>query len=108
MSKITFDYEGAEYTLEFDRETISAAETAYGITLNSIREAKVSTFPGLFRAAFMKHHPRVSPSLIDEMYERMPDKSGLFVELVGMYADAVNSILAEPAKGKAINWAWRA
>lgn len=104
MSKIQFEYEGKKYTLEFDRSTVAAAEQTLGVSMQGVRELRITMFPLLFQAAFLKHHRRVDPKLIDEIYECMPNKQELFMALGEMYAENIESLVKEPPKGKAISW----
>lgn len=98
----SFDWNGTEYTLEFDRKTVVLAEDALGLTLNDIREPKLSTMEKLFHAALLKHHPKIKPNVVEELYELQDDKQGLFADLLEMYVETVNSLLNETPKGKGI------
>lgn len=104
MSKVEFDYDGEHYILEFDRDTVAAGEQVFGISLNAIRELQLSTFPALFKASFLKHHPRISNETMDAIYDQLPKKQDLFMELAKMYAEAINTLFEDPAKGKSISW----
>lgn len=104
MSKIEFTYNEKPYVLEYDRASVVQMEKTLGVSLNAIRESQLSVFPDLFRGAFIKNHPALPAETIDEIYDCIPDKGEMFGNLAGMYAEAVNTLLAEPSKGKAIAW----
>ena len=98
---IKFTYNNITYTLEFDRKTCEVAERTFGISLTDITSGKVTMVPLLFQAAFMKHHPKMRPSKINEIYASMEDKQGLYEALASMYAECVNTLLDEPDEGNA-------
>jgi len=105
IERIRFEYKGAPYTLEFDRDTVTRAERTYGISMNDLGEAKLTTMQSLFAASFVKHHPKVSRSLINEMWATMGDKVGLYAALVEMYGGVASSVLEDGDEGNRTDWA---
>lgn len=103
---ITFTYRKTAYTLEFTRETVTMLEQN-GLSLADVRnmdEKPVTVMQMLFRGAFIAHHKKAATidSLMDEIWESIPDKNGLIKVLVEMYTEPLDALLNEPEdeKGK--------
>lgn len=104
-TSITFSYDGEDYTLEYNRNSIRVLERKYKFTINDLEELRVSSLPDMFACAFIMHHPDVKRSLVDEIYDSMGNKADLVEALCTMYAEVVDSIMNdEPSKGKATSW----
>lgn len=97
-----FEYEGTEYVLEFDRASIEKAERTMGLTPQDIASGKASSFPDLFRAALLKHHPHMKTHTVKMLYSLQEDKVGLHGDLAEMYGEVYESLFEEPPEGKAI------
>jgi len=104
ISKIKFVYEGTEYIMEFDRDTVAQTEKAFDISIADVRDGKISAFEGLFHGAFFKHHPNIKQTTVDNFMKLMPDKQGVFRNLAIMFGNCVNTLLDEPEEGNAISW----
>ena len=104
MSRIEFESNGTTYTLEFDRRSAEVAERTMGLSLSDLLNGKLTLFPSLFQAAFLKHHPKIKPSVVQAFFESMEDKQELFQALVGMYAECVTTLVDEPEEGKGNSW----
>lgn len=104
ITQIKFKYEGTEYIMEFDRDTVSQTEKAFDISIADVRDGKISAFYGLFHGAFLKHHPNIKTPTVEKLLELMPDKQGMFRNLAMMYGNCVNTLLDEPDEGNAISW----
>lgn len=105
---ITFTYKKTAYTLEFTRETVSMLEQN-GLSLSDVQNIKdrpITTMKMLFVGAFLAHHRKAASitTLIDEIWETIPDKEGLIENLVEMYVEPVESMMSEPEeeKGKTV------
>ena len=61
-----FEYKGKEYTLEFNRATVTMAERA-GFTMEDFDQKLMTRIPELFYYAFKMHHPEVTKKLSDEI-----------------------------------------
>lgn len=101
MSRITFEKDGTEYTLEFDRRTCEVAESRLGLSLTDVLNGKLTLFPALFQAAFLKHHPKVGHKRVMEIFNDMQDKQALYEALVGMYAECVSTLVDDEGNGTA-------
>ena len=103
---ITFTYKKTAYTLEFTRETVSLLEQS-GLSLadvQGIMDKPITSMKMLFTGAFLAHHRKAASitTLIDEIWETIPDKEGLIENLVEMYVEPVESMMSDPEdeKGK--------
>ena len=102
--RIKFDWNGTEYPLEFDRDSVMQAERAFGISYEDLRSGRTYVMHDLFAAALIKHHPRMKAATIEALWAAMGDKAGLYRELALMYADTLAQTLEEPEEGKALAW----
>ena len=92
------------YTLEFDRKSASIAERTFGFSTADLIAGKLTYFPQLFQAAFLKHHPKIRPSVVNGLFDEVENKQELFEALTAMYAECVSSLIDEPAEGNGIGW----
>lgn len=106
---ITFTYRKTAYTLEYTRETVQLLEQN-GLSLADVRnmdEKPITVMQMLFRGAFIAHHKKAASidSLMNEIWEAIPDKNGLIKELIEMYTEPLDALLNDPAdeKGK-VEW----
>ena len=104
ITQIKFKYEGTEYIMEFDRDTVAQTEKAFDISIADVSDGKVSAFYGLFYGAFLKHHPNIKQTTVENFMQLMPDKQGMFRNLAMMFGNCVNTLLDEPDEGNAISW----
>lgn len=89
---VKFSYEGTEYTLGFNRKTAEMAQRA-GLNLSLLTEKALIQVPLLFRMSFAMKHPRVKNEKIDEIYEKIGDKTKLLTELVDSYRATYETLL---------------
>lgn len=75
---ITFTDESNQrvYTLEYTRSAVRKLERQ-GFTADKANQYPFTYYPLLFRAAFMAHHPDLTPVELDELFEIAPDKRKL-------------------------------
>lgn len=106
---ITFTFKKTAYTLEFTRETVQLLEQN-GLTLADVRnidEKPITVMQMLFRGAFIAHHKKAATidTLMNEIWDAIPDKNGLIRELTEMYTEPLDALLNEPddEKGK-VTW----
>jgi hypothetical protein len=104
VSQMRFTYEGTEYIMEFDRETVAQTEKMFDISIGDVRDGKISAFEGLFHGSFLKHHPNIKQTTVDRFLTMMPDKQAVFRNLAVMFGNCVNTLLDEPEEGNAISW----
>lgn len=92
------------YTLEFDRRSASIAERTFGFSAPDLMGGKVTYFPQLFQAAFMKHHPKIKPSVVQGLFEDAENKEELYEALTAMFIECVGTLMDEPEEGNGIGW----
>lgn len=104
MSKISLDYNGKTYTLEFTRASVATMERQ-GFQASEVSGKLATSWPVLFAGAFLANHRHVKKSEIDEIFERTEGRYELFEELIAMYADTVTSLFEAPEDdGKNASW----
>ncbi|WP_165170697.1 DUF5055 domain-containing protein [Adlercreutzia sp. ZJ242] len=103
-TKITFEWNGTEYTMEFDRDTVAQTEKVFDVSMAEVNAGKITAMTGLFYGSFLKHHPNIKASTLDAILNLMPDKVKLFRTLTAMYIVCVNSLLEDSDEGKTISW----
>jgi len=99
---ITFNYDGIDYCLEFSRNAIRQME-AEGFDPSEYEKKPMTVANDLFRGAFKAHHPMTKTTLIDEIFEKIGDKEGLFSTLVELYQAPFEAMAESPAEGE-ITW----
>lgn len=101
---IVFENNGTQYTLEFTRDTIKQMERG-GFSLDKAADQPITSLLTLFRGAFIAHHPRTSQAVIDEIWENLGNKDGLFEALANLYNEPMEALMKEPEdESKKIAW----
>jgi hypothetical protein len=104
--KISFMYDGKDYTLEYTRKSIEIMERQ-GFNVNDISEKPMTTLPALFAGAFLAHHKWVKKDVIDEIYNRLENKQDLLQKLTEMYNEPIEALFEEPKESEG-NVSWEA
>ena len=108
-TKIEISHDKKKYTLEFTRQSVRQLE-AQGFVLEQISDKPVTMIPLLFYGAFMKNHKGIKRSLVDEIYESIPNKfneeSGFMTTLIEMYAETIQTLTEDKEidEGNAATW----
>lgn len=92
---IDLTYNGEKYTLEYDRTTVKLLENA-GFVLEEFLRKPMNNIELVFSGAFIKNHKKVSQNTIDEIFNKVKDKTGLLKVLQQMIQDSYESLLDEP------------
>lgn len=105
---ITFTYKKTAYTLEFTRETVALLEQN-GLSLadvQNIGDKPLTSSMLLFRGAFIAHHKKAAAidTLMDEIWNSLPDKKELISALQDMYAEPLEALLDEPDEAGKTTW----
>ena len=100
---VVFENNGTQYTLEFTRDSIKQMERS-GFSLDNAVNQPMTSLLTLFKGAFIAHHPRLSQTVMDEIWEGLEDKTGLFEALIDLYNEPLNALMKEPEEGKKIEW----
>lgn len=104
MSKITMEYSGKKYTLEFSRQSVRMMESQ-GFAADEITKQPVTMIPLLFQGAFSKNHKGLKRATIDEIYDNIADKSALIAALVELYSETVTTIIGDKEEEGNVTWA---
>lgn len=96
MSALKITYKGKEYELCFTRNTVVALERQ-GFVLSELSSKPMTMMPMLWQGAFAARCKGTKRELMDEMYEKMPNKEGLIAALSDLYAEPVNALVEDPA-----------
>lgn len=110
MSKvkpIRFEYEGTQYTLEFNRNTVRTMENQ-GFRVDELGSRPMTMLPQLFQGAFLMHHRFLKKDVIDEIYAHMGDKDKLLEKLGELYNAPMEALFSDPEDGKGNAIAWTA
>ena len=106
MSKqIDLEYNGKKYCLEFTRESIKQMEMA-GFLLEDVARKPMTTLPIFFAGAFKAHHKYdAKPKVIEEIFDKVENKSALLSKLLDMYQYPMEELIEnENNEGNAIAW----
>ena len=101
---IVFEHKGTQYTLEYTRDAIKQMERG-GFNIESAASQPITSLLALFKGAFIAHHPRTSQSTIDEIWDNLGNKDGLFEALANLYNEPMEALMREPEdETKKIAW----
>lgn len=92
--KIQFNYDGVDYTLEYDRKAVNLME-ANGLDLNAIHSKPSSMISILWQGAFLKNHRKETAEKVQEMYDRIPNKSELNEALQNMIIETYSVLIGD-------------
>ena len=92
---ITDPDEGREYTLEFNRKTVSKAEQA-GLDVNQIDTKSMTMIPLMFWGAFLMHHPHITREQTDRiLFDGLGGLNAKEMEYLGkLYAEPFQTLVA--------------
>jgi hypothetical protein len=104
--QIRFNYQGVDYVLEYTRKSVETMERQ-GFVATDIIEKPMTTLPALFAGAFLANHRFTKRDVIDEIYDKMPNKQELIKNLSEMYNEPIEALLDEPVDSEG-NVEWKA
>ncbi len=105
-TKIRFEHEGKEYTLEYTRRTVRYMEDK-GFVASRLFDAPMTMLPDLFAGAFQANHRFLDRKVIDGLYDKFKNKKALLSTLTKMYNEPIEALLAddrEEDEGNMIAW----
>lgn len=105
-TKIELSYKGVDYTLEYNRASVKVLE-ANGFDGTDILNKPMTNIELMFQCAFIKNHPNVQMTTIEEILKECPNKSELLATLKTMIDETYESLLAEPEDGDSGNVNWK-
>ncbi len=102
--KIEFEYQGAKYTLEYNRDAIAAIESQ-GFDAQEFTKKPLTMGDLAFQGAFIKNHKNITVAKVKEIYSNIKDKIGLLNQLIVMIGEAYDETFNnEDSDGKNIEW----
>ena len=102
--KIEFDYDGAHYTLEYNRNSVALMEKQ-GFCVEDFGKKPMLMLPLAFEGLFYKNHKTVSRDTIEKIYDKMMNKEKLMQMIAEMLNETYTSLQSEPtAKEGNIEW----
>lgn len=104
-TKINLTYKGESYCLEFNRDTVKLLEQS-GFKMEEFLEKPMSNIELVFTAAFIKNHPKIKQTTIDEIYSKCPNKTSLITSLRTMIDECYDSLFVEPSADDEGNASW--
>lgn len=105
-SKIEFNYEGKDYTLEYDRKSIKIME-ANGFKYKDLDNCPLSMIEMLWQGAFLKNHKNERSDIITTIYEKIQNKTDLNAGLISMFTETYTSLIGDSEENdnsKNIEW----
>lgn len=94
-TKINLTYKDQSYTLEYNRMSVKMLEKT-GFKYEEFLEQPMTNIELAFTAAFIKNHPKVNQTVIDEIFASCPNKNQLIATLSTMINECYEALLAEP------------
>lgn len=104
--KIEFNYDGKDYTLEYDRKAVKFMEDN-GLNIKDIETKPVSMIEILWQGAFIKNHKNEKIENILEIYKNIPNKSDLHAALCEMFSETYASLLGDSEGDNSKNIQWK-
>lgn len=103
-TKININYEGTEYVLEYNRESIEVMEKR-GFAISELSQRPMLMLPIAFQGLFYKNHKNVKNTTIDSIYDKLKDKQKLLETIGNMLSEAYNTLFedSEDDKGN-LDW----
>ena len=103
--KISFEYKGKEYTLEYTRESVKQMQRE-GFAASDLVNKPMIVLPQLFAGAFKAHHRfDVKQKDIEEIFAQFKNKQALVEKLAEMYHEPMETLMDDPEdEGNAIAW----
>jgi len=104
MSKINLTYDGKEYTLEYNRQSVRTME-GQGFILEDVTKMPMTMIPLLFAGAFIKNHKGLKRQLIDDIFDAIGNKTELMQALIELYAETLSTLTDDQEDQGNVSWA---
>lgn len=104
--EISFTYEGAKYTLAFNRKTVQTMSQA-GFDPESVTKTPAIGIPALFKGAFMVHHRNIRSDLVEKIFDSIVNRQELMVKLLEMFYEPIKELMDDPEEveeAKKVTW----
>lgn len=93
-TKINISYEGKDYVLEYDRESIEIMEKR-GFSINELSQKPMMMLPIAFQGLFYKNHKGTKTKTIEEIYDKIKNKQKLTETIGTMLSEAYNTLFED-------------
>lgn len=103
MSKIKLTYDGKEYELEYNRQSVKTMESR-GFILDEMASKPMTMIPMLYEGAFIKNCRGIKRQVMDEIYDGIGDKTGFIQALAELYAETLSTLTEDSDQGN-VTWA---
>lgn len=101
---IKFEYDGRNYVLGYSRRAVQQMSDS-GFTLDKFADDAVGYHKALFTGAFIQYHRNTQRSVIDDIWDNLPNKEELLKVLVEMYSETTSTMFADPKdEAKKVEW----
>lgn len=92
--KIEFNYDGVDYTLEYNREAIMFMESK-GLDISKVASQPFTMISILWQGAFFKNHRKEKNEIIEKIYDGIGNKSELNAALSEMFLEAYSVLIGD-------------
>lgn len=96
---------GEEYILEYDRESVQQIEKL-GFSINEVENKPMIMFPLMFRGAFIKNHKYIKDKEINEIYDKIKNKTALFHDVMQMITECYETLISDSEENDEGNADW--
>lgn len=93
-TKITVNYEGKDYVLEYTRDSIEMMEKR-GFVVSELSTRPMMMLPIAFQGLFYKNHKNVKTIVIDSIYDKLKDKEKLLETIGNMLSETYDTLFEE-------------
>ena len=102
--KIEFNYQGKDYTLEYNRRAVEFMERQ-GFVISELAEKPMLMLPMAFEGLFFKNHKNIKKSEVDEIYDKFKDKQALIQTIAEMLNETYSTLQDDPEEQEGnIDW----
>ena len=101
---IRFTFKDEEYVLQFTKRTIKEMEDK-GFRIREIGDRPMTLWPMLFKGAFLANHRSTKESVVEEIYDAMPNKQALVEAMIELYDEPYSAMMDDPDDAVPnVNW----
>ena len=99
MAILKVEYKGKNYDLGFTRNSVVMMERN-GFDVGKISHMPMTMIPMLWQGAFVAYNKGVKRSLMDEIYDHLPNRQELLGALTELYAETLNTLTDDPEESQ--------
>ena len=103
VNPIKFEYEGKQYCLEYNLESITQMESA-GFSINDLADKPVTRIEQLWAGAFLANNKKTSATVIKALYKKMKNKEQLLRKLTELYEAALSDMMPDEDDEGNVEW----